>query len=170
MTTMTRHLAMAMVMLATPALAQDGYQPAPGERTIDIGLVCFGTGKTQTLENRPDWTWNDRRGRYEDGDRLELAESHFDAALTLQIWDGGGRVRLPKSLVPPLNSGGNGGWWDLQNVVVGPDQITASYRLNGLNKPKITINRRSGRVFVTGFSNGFEGTCDPASGPEHRRF
>src|SRR3546814_5969978 len=45
-----------------------------------------------------------------------------------------GRIRLGPKLVPPIHSGGDNGWWDLDNLVVTPDRITASYRLNGLNK------------------------------------
>jgi hypothetical protein len=94
----------------------------------------------------------------------------FDASLMLQTWEGGGRIRLPKSLVPPLNSRGTNGWWDLSNVSVGPDLIQASYRLNGLNRPKVAIDRRTGRITVKGFGDyGFRGTCD-TNDHQARRF
>ncbi|WEK01283.1 MAG: hypothetical protein P0Y59_06245 [Candidatus Sphingomonas phytovorans] len=52
-----------------------------------------------------------------------------------------------------------------------PDIITATYRLNGLNKPRITIDCRSGRITVQGSYNyGFRGTCDMIDGRNHRRF
>jgi hypothetical protein len=55
-------------------------------------------------------------------------------------------------------------------VSVSPDTIRVSYRLNGLNKPRMVIDRRSGRITVEGMSNyGFRGTCD-AIGHEPRRF
>ena len=87
----------------------------------------------------------------------------------IQLWDGGGRIRLPKSLIPPIHSRGNSDWWDLYDVNSGRDMITASYRLNGLNKPRVTVDRRSGRITVQGMSNyGFRGTCD-VTGDENRR-
>lgn len=88
----------------------------------------------------------------------------------VQTWAGGGRIRLPRALIPPINSRGENGWWDLSDVVVGPDVIHATYRLNGFNKPRVTIDRRSGRITVQGLSNyGFRGRCD-LIGSESRRF
>ncbi|WP_300112810.1 hypothetical protein [Sphingobium sp.] len=51
----------------------------------------------------------------------------------------GGRIRLPKTLVLPMNSRGSDGRQDLYDVAMGPDIIRAKYRLHGLNKPRITI-------------------------------
>jgi hypothetical protein len=52
----------------------------------------------------------------------------------------------------------------------GPDIIRASYRLNGLNKPKLVIDRRTGRITVEGAGTyGFRGTCEMI-GHEARRF
>ena len=142
-----------------------------GGRRVDLGLVCFGDGQRPSVATRYGWTWNDRSDRYDFGNRTELTTQQFDASITLQLWDGGGRVRLPKKLIPPINSRGNDGWWDLYDVSVRPDMITATYRLNGLNKPRITIDRRSGQITVQGSYNyGFRGTCDVIDGRDHRRF
>ena len=93
----------------------------------------------------------------------------FDASLMIQPGAGGGRIRLPRSLIPPINSRGNNGWWDLHNVSVSPDMIRATYRLNGLNKPRVMIDRRTGRITVQGLSNyGFRGTCDLIGNGPHR--
>lgn len=51
------------------------------------------------------------------------------------------------------------------------DVIRAKYRLNALNKPLVTINRRSGQISVQGTAPySFRGTCDLIDGQEHRRF
>lgn len=140
-------------------------------RPVELGLVCFGEGQGPDIANRAGWSWNPRRDRYDYGNRMEMTERHFDAALTVQVWPGGGRVRLPKSLIPPINSRGRDGWWDLRDVTIDPDRVTASYRLNGLNKPTMTIDRRSGRISVAGTPPyGFRGTCDMVDGRDHRRF
>jgi hypothetical protein len=139
-------------------------------RSVDLGLVCFGDGSRDGIASGTRWRWNRDRDRYEYDNYNESTREQFDATLTVQLWNGGGRVRLPKSLVPPLNSRGNNGWWDLYAVSVGRDTINASYRLNGLNKPRVTIDRRSGRIEVQGFSSyGFRGRCDEI-GHEQRRF
>jgi len=47
--------------------------------------------------------------------------------------------------------------------------IRATYRLNGLNKPRVMIDRRTGRITVQGLSNyGFRGTCDLIGNGPHR--
>lgn len=132
-----------------------------GGRPLDLALVCYGDGRKPGLANQSGYVWNPRRERYEYTNQLVNREEHFDAQLTLQLWNGGGRIRLPRSLVPPLNRGGANGWWPLRDVDVRRNRVTASYRLNGLNRPQITFDRRSGRVTIVGYANyGFRGTCD----------
>lgn len=139
-------------------------------QAVDLGLVCFGDGQRDTIASGTTWTWNRDRDRYDYGRYNQLTAEQFDASLTVQLWDGGGRIRLPKSLVPPIHSRGSSGWWELDDVSTGSDVITASYRLNGLNKPRLTIDRRSGRIMVQGLSNySFRGTCD-LIGDNARRF
>lgn len=141
-----------------------------GGQSVDLGLVCFGDGQRDTVTSGTRWTWNPRRDRYDYDRTSELTSEQFDATVTIQLWDGGGRIRLPKSLIPPLNSRGSNGWWELDNVSTGRDQITATYRLNGLNKPRITIDRRRGRINIQGTSSyGFRGECD-LIGDDTRRF
>lgn len=144
--------------------------PVVDGRNVELGLVCFGDGSKTGFASGTTWNWNRDRDRYESGNYTETRREVFDASLTIQTWAGGGRIRLPKSLIPPINSRGDQGWWELRDVSVSPDTIRASYRLNGLNKPKLTIDRRSGRITVEGMSNyGFRGTCDTI-GHEPRRF
>ena len=156
-----------------PGGGQAGYPsgvPVVDGRAVELGLVCLGDGSKTGFASGTTWNWNRDRDRYESGNYTETRREVFDASLTIQTWAGGGRIRLPKSLIPPINSRGNQGWWDLQDLSVGPDTIRASYRLNGLNKPRLTIDRRSGRITVEGMSNyGFRGTCDMI-GHEPRRF
>lgn len=145
----------------------------PGGRPISLGLVCFGDGQKPAAANRWGWQWNWNSGRYDFGNRTELTTQQFDASVMIQLWDGGGRIRLPRSLIPPIHSGGTarGGWWDLYDVYQDRGQIRATYRLNGPNKPRVTIDRRSGRIRIQGIYNyGFNGSCDTIDGTRHQRF
>jgi len=148
-----------------------GYTPPMVDgRPVELGLVCFGDGSRDGIASGTTWTWNAQRDRYEYGRYNETRQEVFDASLMIQTWPGGGRIKLPRALIPPIHSRGADGWWDLYDVAVTPDTIRASYRLNGLNKPRIFIDRRSGRVTVEGLSNyGFRGTCDQM-GHTPRRF
>lgn len=144
--------------------------PIVGGRPVDLGLVCFGDGSKNGIASGTTWTWNKERDRYDYGRYNQSTTEVFDASLMIQLWGDGGRIRLPKSLIPPINSRGSGGWWDLYDIRNGRDVITATYRLNGLNKPRITIDRRSGRITVQGTASyGFRGTCDLIA-REERRF
>jgi len=151
-----------------------GYRPDDwsGGRPVSLGLVCFGEGQKPAAANRWGWQWNWKTGRYDFGNRTELTTRQFDTSVMIQIWDGGGRIRLPKSLVPPIHaSGSRDGWWDLYDVFDDPGTIRATYRLNGPNKPRVTIDRRSGRITIKGFANyGFRGSCDTIDGARHNRF
>jgi len=153
-----------------PGFGQQPDRPMVDGQNVDLGLVCFGDGSRDGLATGTTWTWNRDRDRYEYGNYTESRREVFDASLMVQTWPGGGRIRLPKSLIPPINSRGNDGWWDLTDISVNADTIRATYRLNGLNKPRLTIDRRSGRITVTGTADyGFRGSCDTI-GHEPRRF
>jgi len=153
-----------------PSVLPGGDRPIVEGRPVDLGLVCFGDGSRDGIASGTTWTWNSQRDRYEYGSYNETRPEVFDASLMIQTWAGGGRIRLPRSLIPPIHSRGSDGWWDLYNVSISPDVIRATYRLNGLNKPRVTIDRRTGRITVEGTSNyGFRGTCD-LIGNEPRRF
>jgi len=145
-------------------LTVGGYQ-------VDLGLVCFGDGQRPGVATTYGWSWNSRRNRYDYGNRTEMTSQQFDASVMIQLWDGGGRISLPKKLIPPINTRGQDGWWDLYDVDMGPDVIRAKYRLNGLNKPAIVINRRSGQITIRGTDPyQFRGSCDLIDGEDHRRF
>ena len=103
-------------------------------QAVDLGLICFGDGQRDGVQTGSSWTWNRDRDRYEHGTYSQSTREQFDATLTVQLWGGGGRVRLPKSLVPPLHSGGKDGWWELYDTSVGPDVIRASAFLQALRQ------------------------------------
>lgn len=148
---------------------QDRYQ-VDGQN-VDLGLVCFGDGQRPGFATTYGYSWNSRTKRYDYGNRTEMTGQQFDASVSLQFWPGGGHIRLPKKLVPPINSRGNDGWWDLYDVEMNPDVIRAKYRLNGMNKPSVTINRRSGQISIRGLDPyAFSGSCDLIDGDDHRRF
>ncbi|MBO9519628.1 MAG: hypothetical protein J7493_16330 [Porphyrobacter sp.] len=155
-----------------PATQAPASQPQSqaGGHWFDIGLICFGEGQRPAAATRYGYTWDAEKGRYIYGNSTELTTQDFDASVTIQLWDDGGRIRLPEKLVPPIHSRGEDGWWELDNVSTGQNVITASYHLNGLNKPKITIDRGTGRISVRGSGDyAFNGVCDRA-GSQERRF
>lgn len=163
---------------ARPVPAREAPSYAAGEPvmidgpSVEIGLVCFGDGQRPGVANSHGWTWDHDRKRYVYGNRMDMTQQQFDASVMVQLWSGGGRIKLPRKLVPPIHSGGGtDDWWDVYNVSLQPERISGEYRLNGLNKPRIVINRISGQISITGISGyGFHGGCDTVDAAAHRRF
>lgn len=138
-----------------------------GGRPISLGLVCFGEGQRPGFGGRPGWQWNERADRYDFGGRGEFTGQQFDASVMIQLWDRGGRIRLPRSL--DASWGGRGGWRELGDVYTDRSTIRATYRGTGNNRQRVAIDRRSGRITIQGiYGSGFRGRCDTIDGRDHR--
>ncbi|KQV80919.1 hypothetical protein ASD15_13605 [Massilia sp. Root351] len=137
------------------------------ERRDDIQLVCYGGAEKLTVETHSGYQWNAEKHKYEPKSTVETGKASFETAVNVSIHGDQGSIKMPKQLVPPINSGGDHGWWDLDDLIVGHDEIRARFRLNGLNKPTLTINRVSGVITVEGMIK-FNGRCEQDTG--HRRF
>ncbi len=136
----------------------------------NLTLICYGEGRKPTLTNSYGYEWNDRRHRYESSNRIESTTSDFDSEVQVEIRDTQGKIHLGGRLIAPINSGGDNGWWKLDNLQVSPDKITGRYRMNGLNKPRVNIDRRSGRIAIDGIEK-FRGECNSGDwGSSRTRF
>ena len=140
------------------------YEDGDGD---DIQLMCFGQAENTRLESRSGVQWNPSTHRYEEKSEVLAGKHDFDTGVTISIHGEQGRIRIPKQLIPPLNSGGNDGWWNIDDLLVGHNEIRGRFRLNALNRPTISIDRRSGMITVDGMIK-FNGRCDQDTG--HRRF
>lgn len=133
-------------------------------------LVCYGAGTRPTVQNNPSYSWNPHSHKWEWSNTLSNGAQGFTSDLQIELYGDQGRIQLGPKLVPPIHSGDDHGWWDLDNLAVTPGKITATYRLNGLNKPKLAIDRRSGRITINGMTP-FSGQCDAGNwGAGQRRF
>ncbi|WP_414514834.1 hypothetical protein [Nostoc sp. PCC 9305] len=139
-------------------------QGAPERNSDDsmrqrLTLICYGEGRKPSIESRNSYEWNSRRHRYEPQNRVESSTNEFDSEVQVEIRNMQGKIHLGGRLIPPINSGGTNGWWNLNDLRVTPEQITGKYRVNGLNHPRVEIDRRSGRIAINGIED-FRGTCD----------
>ncbi len=124
-----------------------------------INLVCYGSAEKHGYQAKTEYHWDADKHRYVYETHNEYGTQDYDTSVTLQFHGQDGRIRLPKKYIPPVHSGGSDQWWTLTDVRVTPTRITGAFRLNGMNKPKIDIDRRSGHINVNGMSD-FSGTCD----------
>lgn len=153
-------LTLMALTVATPALAQDGDA---------INLVCMGGGNKLATVPTTSLEWDKYDHKYRSKSGFETTTRGFDAAVTIQIYGNDGRIRLPDSMIPPLHSGGDHQhWWQLEDIITGDGEIRAQYKLNGLNKPKVRIDRTSGLITIKGAGADFEGRCDKIDSGERR--
>ena len=133
----------------------------------DLQLVCYGGAEKPTAEVRSGFEWDARQHKYVPKQSVETGKSDFQATINVSIHGDRGDIQLPKSLIPPLHGDNSNGWWRLDDLIVGHDEIRGQFRLNGLNQPRLSINRRSGAITIEGMIK-FNGRCDADEG--HRRF
>lgn len=134
-----------------------------------LNLVCTGHGEAMASEYVRSLEWDRYDHKYRPKEGLESKMRGFESAVTLQIDGDDGRIRLPEKLIPPLNSGGDHQhWWQLENLILSEAEIKASYRLNGLNKPKLRIDRNSGEISIKGTGQDFSGICQKIDAGQRR--
>lgn len=161
------------------ALVTAGSAPVAAQRSADheygnahnsLTLICWGEGRRPGSSVSTGYSWDGRRHKFVPQTYLNNTSQEFDSEVQVELHDDWGRIHLTGKLIPTIHSGGNNGWWELENVHVGPDTITARYRLNGLNKPRVEIDRRSGRIKIDGIEK-FRGECEQGNwGERGNRF
>ena len=135
-----------------------------------LTLICYGEGRKPSVESHSGYRWNSKRDRYEPISEVTSGTQDFDSEVQVEISDQRGRIHLTGKLIAPIHSGGNNNWWDLEDLQVSRDRITGRYFMNGLNKPKVDIDRRGGRIHIDGIEH-FRGECNEGSWADsHRRF
>ena len=91
----------------------------------------------------------------------------FEDQVDLWIENGEGRIRLPRTMLPPIR-GGEKGWFKLNDIVMSDGAITASAAVNFINKPKLRVDRRTGVISIDGKAGHYGGQCeryDPIAQP-----
>lgn len=136
------------------------FRPDMGAYREHIALLCYGEGEKLTNEYRSGYEWDRDKRRYVPKSGFELTRKDYDTSVTIQIDGDEGRIRPAKSMLPPVHSDSDGGWYDLRNLTISRDTIRGEFKLNGLNRPKLSIDRRSGHITLDGLTK-FRGTCNP---------
>lgn len=131
-------------------------------------LICYGEGQRYSNQLRSGYEWDADRRRHVPRSGVELQRQDYDTSVTVEIDGGRGRIRPAKSMAPPIHGDNDAGWYEISDLSIGRDMIRGQFRLNGANRPRITIDRRAGRIMLDGLTK-FSGTCDPQDGdPRHK--
>lgn len=83
----------------------------------------------------------------------------FDDQVDVHLFSGDDRIRLPRTMLPPLH-GGADGWFRLKDVVADGRSIHAKAAVNFMNSPKVFIDRVTGTISISGKAGDYSGQCE----------
>lgn len=82
----------------------------------------------------------------------------FKDQVDVRLFSGDDRIRLPRTMLPPLR-GGKGGWFKLKNIVADARSIRAKAAVNIINNPNVFIDRVTGTITIAGKAGDYAGQC-----------
>lgn len=83
----------------------------------------------------------------------------FADQVDVRLFSGDDRIRLPRTMLPPMH-GGNDGWFRLKNVRVDARSIRAKAAVNLINSPSVYIDRTTGVISISGKAGDYSGRCE----------
>lgn len=82
----------------------------------------------------------------------------FQDQVDIRLFAGDDRIRLPRTLLPPIH-GGDGGWFKLKDVAADARSIRAKAAVNFMNNPNVFIDRVTGTISISGRAGDYSGQC-----------
>lgn len=132
-------------------------------------LLCVGGGSATKPTAQTAYVMTDS-GDSAWGQAHGTKDVAFQDQVNVEIVDGVGKIRMPRTMLPVIR-GGKNGWMDLKNLKIGDREITASAAVSIVNSPKVRIDRMTGMLSISGKSGNFTAPCrnyDPST--EQRAF
>jgi hypothetical protein len=161
-------LSFAGVAAAQTAAPIPATQPPANASTPDNGLtlrlICRGTGEHRVENYGTAFAFSGRGNSTAFG--VGTQTNQFGDQMDIDIDAGTVRVRVPRRMLPKLH-GGEGGWFDVGELLIGADEITGKVKLNFNEHPNLRIDRRSGSVALDGKVGSFAGQCEKVDPAQH---
>ena len=137
-----------------------GFAVAPVAASADtLHLICTGAGETPKAETSRGFATNSM-GDTASATIVRTRDREFADQINVEIAEGEGRIRLPRTMLP-LIRGGEDGWFRLTNIEETPSEITAKAYVNVMSRPDIRIDRITGTISISGRIGHFAGDCEP---------
>lgn len=138
---------------------------AAATASTNLHLTCDGFGTVERSESSQVHGFSALSGG---SVSMHSSEQHA-AQVLVEIGGNGGRIYIPSEFVPPIHSHSDDGWRPFDSLDVGDTGIHGRFKLNFLNKPKVTIDRMTGHLGISGIGSfSFSGHCetyDPNAAP-----
>ena len=93
----------------------------------------------------------------------------FADQVDIRLFAGDDRIRMPRTMLPPLH-GGSDGWFKLKDVVADARSVRAKVAVNFINSPKLFIDRVTGTISISGKAGDFSGQCEAISSDAPTKF
>ncbi len=149
----------AFALFALAALGLSAPALRAADEPLKINLSFHGNGSVLGNQTHVENRYNFKTRKLESALVTDSGRKQFNGSGYVEIAGNNARIKLPSPMVPLL-SGGNGGWFMVNDLWVNDDEITGLVRINALNKPKLRIDRRSGQITLEGGFADFSGQCD----------
>jgi len=124
-----------------------------------LNLSCDGHGSVMATQST---TVNQYDFKHKDN-KMGIVQTQtrrpFSGNGTVEISSGTGRMRIPEPMVPALMSGGNDGWYPIEELFVNDREITGIVHINFLSQPKLRIDRMTGKLTMSGGAGDFAADC-----------
>ena len=93
----------------------------------------------------------------------------FGDQVDVRLFGGDDRIRMPRTMLPPLH-GGSQGWFKLKNVVADLRSIRAKAAVNFANNPNVFIDRLTGTISISGRAGDYAGQCQAVDASAPAKF
>lgn len=123
-----------------------------------IHLICGGGGVGRRTSPGTAQVWNGG-GPTTVTTQNQVSEGYGDQ-VAVELNGDAGRIRVPRSILPTIRSGGRDGWWELGSIQYSANEITARFTLNFMNRPRVRIDRLTGHINIDGRNGNFDGQCE----------
>lgn len=130
----------------------------------DFYLLCLGGGSA-TKETTSSAFGSNNYGDSAWATATGIRDVSFEDQVNIEIVDGAGKIRMPRTMLPAIR-GGKNGWFEIERLKIGENEITGNAGVNFMNSPKVRVDRTTGMLSISGKSGNFTAQCktyDPAS-------
>ncbi|WP_426263000.1 hypothetical protein [Sphingomonas sp. PWP1-2] len=153
---------MIWMLLLAQAGAVGASPPVAG---LELHLVCRGVGERKVV-NGASAVGFGSNGNTFSAFGTRTSHKDFEDQFDFNLVGGVGTARVPRRFLPPAH-GGDGGWFNVKDMVVGDDYITGKVMINLINHPNIRLDRRTGTVSLGGKVGSYSGECQKVDPTAH---
>jgi hypothetical protein len=135
-----------------------GVGEAKSASSGGLALHCRGSGTVDKTETAVVATPSDDKPKTTTVQTKTKHDIH--GSVDVQVGTGTARIRVPKEMVPPINSVDGESWAAIDEFSMTDEKITGKAHISFVVKPHVTIHRQTGEILIEGSGRSFDGDCE----------